>query len=127
MVGDRVHFANVGDSRVYFLGATGHQLLSLDDSMARAFIAEGMPREEEALPRGHAITKWLADRRRHPAHGRPGGHRARLRLVVCSDGLRELRSTPDELAVQLPPDGDPLAVAQRLVTWANGRGGQPTT
>ncbi len=125
VVGDRVHFANVGDSRVYFLGATGHQLLSLDDSMAQAFIAEGMPREEaEALPRGHAITKWLG-RDSVDATPRTGVLEVTEPgwLVVCSDGLWNYASTPDELAAQLPPDGDPLAVAQRLVTWANGRGG----
>ncbi len=60
VMSDRVHYANLGDSRVYLLRRRGSVLLSLDDSMAQAFIAEGMPRAEaEALPRAHAITKWL--------------------------------------------------------------------
>ena len=125
VVGDRVHFANLGDSRVYFLGGTAHRLLSVDDSMAQAFIAEGMPREEaEALPRAHAITKWLGRDSVDtiPRTGvlqvtEPGW------LLVCTDGLWNYASTPEELAAQLPADTDPLAVAQHLVTWANGQGG----
>lgn len=129
VVGDRVHLANLGDSRVYFLGATQRQLLSLDDSMAQAFIAEGMPREEaEALPRAHAITKWLGrdapdvvPRTATFAVPEPGW------LVVCSDGLWNYASDPDDLAVQLAAatvvDADPLHLAQRLVAWANARGG----
>lgn len=125
VVGDRVHFANVGDSRVYFLGATGHQLLSLDDSMAQAFIAEGMPREEaEALPRAHAITKWLG---RDAVDTTPRTGVLEVTgpgwLVVCTDGLWNYASAPDELAAQLPADSDPLAVAQHLVAWANALGG----
>lgn len=127
--GDRVHYANLGDSRVYFLGATQRLLLSLDDSMAQAFIAEGMSREEaEALPRAHAITKWLGRDSLDivPRTGvlpvpEPGW------LVVCTDGLWNYASSPDELAAQLSAastDGDdPATVAQRLVDWANAQGG----
>ncbi|PZQ36520.1 MAG: serine/threonine protein phosphatase, partial [Phenylobacterium zucineum] len=125
VIGDRVHYANLGDSRVYVLGATTQLLLSVDDSMAQAFIAEGMPREEaEALPRAHAITKWLGRDAvdTSPRTGvlqvtEPGW------LVVCTDGLWNYASTPAELAAVVPAERDPAAVAQRLVTWANGRGG----
>ncbi len=129
VAGDRVHYANLGDSRVYFLGATQRLLLSLDDSMAQAFIAEGMPREEaEALPRAHAITKWLGRDSLDivPRTGvlqvpEPGW------LVVCTDGLWNYASSPDELAAQLTTatvdTDDPVAVAQRLVDWANAQGG----
>lgn len=125
VIGSRIHFANLGDSRVYFVGATGSVLLSLDDSMAQAFIAEGMPREEaEALPRGHAITKWLGrdsvdttPRTGVLEAGEPGW------VVVCTDGLWNYASAPEALAAVLPADGEPLTVAQHLVTWANERGG----
>ena len=127
--GDRVHYANLGDSRVYFIGPTAPVLLSVDDSMAQAFIAEGMPREEaEALPRAHAITKWLG-RDALDIVPRTGVHVIAEDgwLVVCSDGLWNYASAPDALAAQLAaataPDVDPVSVAQRLVDWANAQGG----
>ncbi len=129
VIGDRVHFANLGDSRVYLLCDTERVLLSVDDSMAQAFITEGMPRAEaEALPRAHAITKWLG---RDAVDTVP---RTGVRqvpgpgwLLVCSDGLWNYASAPDELAVQVDAAAagttDPVEIARRLVVWANGQGG----
>ncbi len=129
VAGDRIHYANLGDSRVYLLGATERLLLSLDDSMAQAFISEGMPRAEaEALPRAHAITKWLGRDAvdttprtgAHPVTG-PGW------VVVCSDGLWNYASSPDALAEQLDAAlaaaPTPVGAAQKLVEWANAQGG----
>lgn len=126
----RIHYANLGDSRVYFLGEHEQLLLSLDDSMAQAFIAEGMPRAEaEALPRAHAITKWLG-RDTEDIVPRTGVHQPTEPgwLVVCSDGLWNYASAPEELATQLAAAATQstvgVEVARRLVEWANARGGQ---
>jgi serine/threonine protein phosphatase PrpC len=130
VLNDRVHFANLGDSRVYLLTPTEKLLLTLDDSMAQAFIAEGMPRAEaESLPRGHAITKWLGrdaidtvPRTGHQQVNEPGW------LVVCSDGLWNYASSPEELAAQMDAaaaiSSDPVEIAGRLVVWANTQGGK---
>lgn len=130
IVGDRVYYANLGDSRVYFLGAGERLLLSLDDSMAQAFIAEGMPREEaESLPRAHAITKWLG-RDSVDIVPRTGVHEVTEPgwLVVCSDGLWNYASTPESLAEQVAAAAgdttEPTVIAGRLVEWANAQGGQ---
>lgn len=129
VVGDRVHFANLGDSRVYLLCEAERVLLSEDDSLAQAFIAEGMPRAEaEALPRAHAITKWLG---RDAVEVVP---RTGVRqvpgpgwLVVCSDGLWNYASAPDDLAAQVLAAAagttEPAEIARRLVVWANEQGG----
>lgn len=129
IAGDRVHYANLGDSRVYFIGADQRLLLSLDDSMAQAFIAEGMPREEaEALPRAHAITKWLG-RDSTDVVPRTGVHEITEAgwLVVCSDGLWNYASTPEQVAAQVEAASagtlEPNVVAARLVAWANEQGG----
>jgi serine/threonine protein phosphatase PrpC len=130
VVRDQLYFANLGDSRVYFLGQAGGALLSVDDSMAQAFIAQGMDRAEaEALPRAHAITKWLG---RDALDIMPTVGSLQLSepgwVVVCSDGLWNYASTPAELAAQVSaaggPDVDPLTIAKRLVSWANGQGGR---
>jgi len=62
--GDLAVFANVGDSRVYWIPdpatAAEPAELSLDDSVAQVRIAMGVSREEaENGPQAHAITKWL--------------------------------------------------------------------
>ncbi len=130
VLNDRVHYANLGDSRVYLLTPTQKVLLSIDDSMAQAFIAEGMPRAEaESLPRAHAITKWLG-RDAVDTVPRTGHHRVTEPgwLVVCSDGLWNYASSPEELAVQVDAaaagSDDPTEIAGRLVVWANGQGGK---
>jgi len=130
VLNDRVHFANLGDSRVYLLTPSEKLLLTVDDSMAQAFIAEGMPRAEaESLPRAHAITKWLGrdaidtvPRTGHQTVNEPGW------LVVCSDGLWNYASSAEELAAQVDAaaavSSDPVEIAGRLVVWANTQGGK---
>ncbi len=79
--------ANVGDSRVYWLGDDGqHTQLSVDDS--------GRP---------HEITAWLGPDAEpvvpHVARLDPAGNGL---LVLCSDGLWNYADAPDTLAGLLP-------------------------
>lgn len=129
VAGDAVHFGSLGDSRVYWLGEE-KVLLTRDDSMAQEFIEQGMPRAEaEAMPKAHAITKWLGSDAVDviPRTGvlRPSGEGW---LLVCSDGLWNYASEPAALAAQLDAaaavDPSPLAVARALVAWANAQGGR---
>ncbi|HAM45436.1 MAG TPA: serine/threonine protein phosphatase [Propionibacteriaceae bacterium] len=128
VLGDEVHFANLGDSRIYLLGEGRQELLSVDDSMAQAFIEQGMARSEaESLPRAHAITKWLG-RDALDIEPRVGSTRLTAPdwVLVCSDGLWNYASEPEELFSQLTSAADqssPVAVAETLVVWANGQGG----
>ena len=132
-----IHYGSLGDSRVYWIGDPGSApdqverlLLTRDDSMAQEFIEQGMPRDEaEAMPKAHAITKWLGSDATDvvPRTGvlRPGSDGW---LVVCSDGLWNYASEPAALAEQLAAaavaDPSPLAIARALVAWANAQGGQ---
>jgi len=128
VIGADVHFANLGDSRVYFLGEETGRLLSVDDSLAQAFIEGGMPRDEaEAMPRAHAITKWLGRDATDivPRVGSLPITEAGW-LVVCSDGLWNYASDPGQLQAQLQATGtdDPAVIAGSLVEWANAQGGR---
>jgi serine/threonine protein phosphatase PrpC len=131
---DLVVFGNVGDSRVYWIpdhGSDGDPMeLSVDDSVAQARIAMGVPREEaENGPQAHAITKWLG--RDSPDFAPRTGStvvKAPGWVLVCSDGLwnyaseaTALQSLIAELSI---PESDPLRLAVALVDWANGRGGK---
>lgn len=132
--GDLVVFANIGDSRIYWLADVGESvLLSVDDSMAQLQIAAGVDRAKaESGPQSHAITRWLG--RDAPDLNPTTGH---LRvpgngwLLVCSDGLWNYASEPGELETVIarillddPETGDPTLLADRLVRWANHQGGR---
>lgn len=127
--GTRLTWANIGDSRAYWLPDAGTPLqLSVDDSVAQAQIASGVPREvAETGPQAHAITKWLGRDSEDvvPTVGgmdvtEPGW------VLACSDGLWNYASTPEALAAQVHGAGtaEPVELALALVAFANGAGGQ---
>jgi serine/threonine protein phosphatase PrpC len=119
----------VGDSRAYWLGPTGVRQLTADDSWAGEQMAAGLMTEQqaEADTRAHAITRWLgSDAPEGPPQvttftpGDPG------RLVVCSDGLWNYLTTPEQMAQLIeaePARASPLAAAQTLTQFALDAGG----
>lgn len=125
-----VHYGNLGDSRIYWIGETTRVQLSTDHSMAEELIQAGQTRiQAETSDQAHAITKWLGKDADDivPTTGSmvldgPGW------VVVCSDGLWNYASEPSELAAQLDAalaaGDEPVAVAGRLVAWANAQGGK---
>ncbi|WP_051214900.1 PP2C family protein-serine/threonine phosphatase [Granulicoccus phenolivorans] len=130
----RVICANVGDSRVYWISDHGSsQLLSRDDSVAQMHIELGLSREEaESSPHAHAITKWLG---RDAPDLAPTLRSLEVTesgwLVVCSDGLWNYASEPEDLErvfaeslLRRTPGADPLILADTLVRWACTQGGR---
>jgi serine/threonine protein phosphatase PrpC len=129
VVAGTVVVASIGDSRAYWIGATGPAtLLTTDDSLAQDRMAEGTPSAVAfADPDAHTITRWLgADAdggapavTSVPVTG-PGW------VVLCTDGLWNYVEAPDRLAEAA---GDlagirPAEVARRLVRVALAAGGQ---
>ncbi len=126
--GPLLHYANVGDSRAYWLPDEGPGVqLSVDDSIAQAQIAAGVPREvAENSPQAHAITKWLGrDSEDLVPHVGAIQVTAPGWVLVCSDGLWNYASTPEALQVQVRAAGtaDPTELALALVAFANASGG----
>ena len=127
--GSTLSFANVGDSRAYWLpdGAPGEQL-TVDDSAAQLQIEAGMSRlEAESGPQGHAITRWLG--RDAPDLAPRVGERTLESpgwVLVCSDGLWNYASEPEALVAQIAAAGttEPGALALALTAFANAQGGQ---
>lgn len=125
----------LGDSRVYWLPDDGTaEQLSDDDSVAAELVAAGLPRAQaEASPQAHAITRWLGadapDTTARTTVTRPAGPGWAL---VCSDGLWNYASAPDDVgdllraAVERVGD-DPQTLAEDLVGWANAQGGHDNT
>lgn len=131
VTGDRIAWANLGDSRIYFLTDDGSGVqLSTDHSVAEELIKGGVPRADaERSRQAHAITRWLG---RDAGDIRPdtGVHTVTTDgwLLVCSDGLWNYASEPAALAQQLraasKAGAEPVRVASGLVRWANEQGGR---
>jgi serine/threonine protein phosphatase PrpC len=129
-----VFYANLGDSRVYWLPDEGEdRQLSVDDSVAQARIEAGIPREEAENGEGaHSITKWLG-RDAADVVPRVGVLQPTTEgwVVVCSDGLWNYASLPgqirdvlDEALAADPQPSSLVDVTERMVAWANGMGGR---
>lgn len=130
VVGGRVHVANMGDCRAYWLPTIGRStVLTLDDSWAHAQVQAGAMTMEQAQAdrRAHVITRWLGHdanddwqpRESVPVLG-PG------LLVLCSDGLWNYLERPDDLAEvveAIGPTAGPAELARELVTYALDSGG----
>jgi PPM family protein phosphatase len=127
----------VGDSRAYWIGANGAELLTRDHSWAQELVARGEMNEVDAMdqPLAHALTRCLGpldggEREEHFASVQadvrsrelPGpGH-----LVLCTDGLWNYFPDPRavaELVAAAGPDASCAAIAGRLVVAALHRGG----
>jgi serine/threonine protein phosphatase PrpC len=134
ILGPVICSANLGDSRVYWFPDEGEpRQLSEDHSLAQAQINEGVARSTaEASALAHTITRWLGR-----DAGSPEPSLAQFPLtesgwaLVCSDGLWNYASSPDDLGAVLAQaaksdDGlapSPAVLAERLVAWANEQGG----
>jgi serine/threonine protein phosphatase PrpC len=122
----------VGDSRAYWLPDTGDaRLLTTDDSFAAEQIAQGVARAvAEHGPQAHAITRWLGvDAPDHIPRTVSLDLDAPGWVLVCSDGLWNYCSEPDDLAALVSSTArtagpEPLRLAGALVDWANAQGGQ---
>lgn len=125
-----VHWASLGDSRIYFLADDAHVQLSTDHSVAEELIRGGVSRvEAEHSPQAHAITRWLG-RDAESVVPDTGVFAAPSDgwLVLCTDGLWNYASEPTALAEQLQAasveSDEPVQIARQLVRWANSRGGK---
>ena len=97
-------YANIGDSRVYWLPDGGPAVqLTVDDSAAQQQIEAGVPRRSpRPSPQAHAITKWLG---RDAPDVTPRTGQLEITgpgwLLACSDGLWNYASEPEALAAQI--------------------------
>jgi serine/threonine protein phosphatase PrpC len=121
----------IGDSRAYWFPDTGPPVqLTTDDSWAAEAMAHGLPRAEaEKLPQAHAITRWLgADSPQGPPRTAVVDVSTDGWLLVCSDGLWNYCSAPEDLGPLVAATADrvgasPMPLAEALTAWANEQGG----
>lgn len=127
---ERIHWAAIGDSRIYFVAEGAQVQLSTDHSAAEELIRAGSTRAEaEASPQAHGITRWLG-RDSDDVVPDTGTYTATEDgwLVLCSDGLWNYASDPTAIAAVVAEasaeGGSPTQLAARLVRWANAQGGK---
>jgi serine/threonine protein phosphatase PrpC len=125
LVGNQLHFAHVGDSRLYMVSGSNISRLTHDHSYVGRLIESGMisPEEAETHPQRHILTAALGagpdvspDTPEQPILLQRNDA-----LLLCTDGLwslvsdRELQSTIDSRP--------PIEACRALVKMARDRGG----
>jgi len=124
-----LHIAWLGDSRAYWVANGMAVQLTRDHSWAleQLELGELDPEVIEADSRAHSITRWLgADSRDVTPELNMLDVQLPGLVVVCSDGLWNYAPTEPELhdvVMDGPADESALARAERLVAFANEKGG----
>jgi PPM family protein phosphatase len=117
----------LGDSRAYWIGPTGNQILTQDHSWFNEQVDSGQLTAAEAHhdAKAHAITRWLgADAEAEPAQTMQFKIPGAGYFVLCSDGLWNYLSDADHLAALIAEKTDAAAIAQCLIDYANAKGGR---
>lgn len=125
IVGDRLFFAHVGDSRLYRLRGDRLSRLSRDHSYVSRLVESGAIRAEDAEshPQRHILTAALgAGQEITPdVPAEPVGLASEDTVLLCTDGLWSMVSD-DELQQTISATA-PLAACHSLVEMAKRRGG----
>ena len=124
VVGDRALMGHVGDSRLYIIREDQVYQLSDDHTFAQELVRTGFLEPEKVKKHkfSHVLTRSVGSDRAVLADTLlfdllPGDV-----LVLCSDGLSVYLEVPGDL-VELIGTSRPEAAAERLVQWANAKGG----
>lgn len=124
ILGEKIGFAQIGDSRAYLLRRGQVEQVTRDQSLSRRLIDEGRLTEAEAesSPGRNIILQALGPRPFvEVAVSERIAHRGDA-LVLCSDGLSGVVS-PNEILDVVSRDQDPAVSCEGLVELANARGG----
>ena len=128
---DQVAIGHVGDTRLYLVWNGNLRKITPDHSPVGELEDAGELTEEQAMrhPRRNEVFRDVGSRLRSPDD--PGFidvRRVPLRsdaaLLLCSDGLSDVLTSSQMLAIVERYDGDPTATAGELVAAANDAGGK---
>jgi protein phosphatase len=125
IVGRQLHFAHVGDSRLYHIRGETVSRLTRDHSYVGRLVESGIVRSEDAEshPQRHILTAALGSGRNVVPHAPDGPFllEAGDRLVLCTDGLWGL--VGDQELASIVKSAPPNEACFRLVKMALERGG----
>lgn len=123
MNGKRTYVANVGDSRAYFLAKGRIQQITRDHSLVAEMVSKGLISPEEALvhPKKNIITRAIGVEATVKCDIFDVKIVPESRIMLCSDGLSNLVSESEMLALSSSNPDCELA-AQALLDLALKRG-----
>jgi PPM family protein phosphatase len=125
IVGRQLHFAHVGDSRLYHIRAEAITRLTRDHSYVGRLVENGIVRSEDAEfhPQRHVLTAALGSGRQVVPHApdRPFPLEEGDTLVLCTDGLWGVVS--DVELARIAQSNSPAEACVALVRKALERGG----
>jgi serine/threonine protein phosphatase PrpC len=124
--GERCYIVNVGDSRAYHVEGGRIERLTTDHTLIQEQLASGLITPDQAAqsPYRHIITRSLGGQpsevgaETYPAPLLNAGES----YVLCSDGLTDMVSEEDILALSMRHE--PQAAAEALIDLANEHGGR---
>ncbi len=126
----RMTVGHVGDSRLYLIWNGGLRKLTSDHSPVGEKEDRGELSEEEAMlhPRRHEVFRDVGSRPHHTGDEdfievREFAFKPDAAVLLCSDGLTDMLTSPEILAIVERYDGDPQQTARDLVEAANEAGG----
>jgi serine/threonine protein phosphatase PrpC len=125
IVGRELHFAHVGDSRLYHIRAGSISKLTRDHSYVGRLVESGVVRSEDAEfhPQRHILTAALGSGREVTAHfpDSPILLEEGDSLVLCTDGLWGVVNERD--LSNVAQTNSPADACHKLVSMALERGG----
>ena len=128
VLGNKLYFAHVGDSRIYLLRkGKSLQTLTKDHTVVQFFVDSGLMTAEEAEnhPESHILSRALGP---HPkvepeVHPEPIELNDGDKVLLCTDGLTKM--VPDKKIEEiLSSERTPQEIADTLVEMANREGGE---
>jgi serine/threonine protein phosphatase PrpC len=124
VIGNKVHIANVGDSRAYVIANDEVRQITTDHSLVERLIATGQiqPDEARAHPQRNVIYRTIGDKEKaqidfFTQNLNPGDS-----LLLCSDGLSG-KIEDAEIGQIINNSQSPQDACERLVQAANDSGG----
>ncbi|HXX99512.1 MAG TPA: Stp1/IreP family PP2C-type Ser/Thr phosphatase [Candidatus Limnocylindrales bacterium] len=122
--GSKLSIAHVGDSRAYLLRTGALQQLTNDHSLVAEQVRRGIitPQQAEESDMQSVLLRALGAHPDVDVDVDEIDLMPRDLLLFCSDGLTRMVTEP-EIAGKLQSETDPAAAAQKLVDFANERGG----
>lgn len=120
----RLHVAHVGDSRAYLLRDDELHQLTQDHTLVQDLLDDGQitPQEATTHPQRSVITRAIGVAADLEVDARTLSLQRGDRILLCSDGLTNVVDDR-EIATQLRQADDLEAAIDRLIEWANDRGG----
>jgi len=124
--GDQLITANVGDSRIYLIRDNTVKQLTNDHSLVMEEVREGHMTLEEAKrhPQRHVINRALGISEFTQIEISSLTYKAWDLYLLCSDGLSDMITDEEILALTKKHEGMPLSeVGKNLIDAANNQGG----